>query len=255
MFFRKIVFTSFLIIFGSSIGNTLKAQKYQDVILMKTAKVLRGTITDSVPGETVTIALYDSIFVTVQRPDIHLITKELYRPTRQEVEKKKTERTRQKNDENLYRAVLEAGYGFPIGLEDYRQFKLSVFNGVGLEDTFFMGVSVGLRLIPEVDATIIPITFDLKIIPLKSKYSPVLAFGGGLSLQPNQMWETASPVLRGELGVRIGGGTSSAIILGLGYEEYDVILMSDKFLSFSPTTNRKFSGKLQCATLNFAYMF
>ncbi len=236
-------------------AKQVRAQSnYWDVIMLKSAEVVRGTITDSIPAESVTILAGDSLSRTIPHEEIALITKEVkrYAFTKKEVIAKKSYSTERSA---YYQGILSAGFGFP--LSESSVFNVNFINGFGFSDVLSLGVGIGLRLPLAREEVIMPLFFDMRIRPMNTRVSPVFVLGLGGSFQPNLEWENTGPILMLKGGVSIKNSGKSSVMVTIGYENFDILnapenRISNIYRGFGSSENRV---TIRTLTLNFAVAF
>lgn len=242
--------------------NTAFTQSnHWDVILLKSAEVVRGTITDSIAGESVTILAGDSLSRTIPKANIHLISSEV----------KRTIYTSKKNDTQKGRADSSAYYqgvlsgGFGIGLDNPSAVRLNFINGFGASELWSLGAGIGLRMPLEREVAVIPLFLDLRIRFSRNHIAPIMVVGMGSCFQPSQEWNNTGPIAIAEAGVSIKKTGKSSVMITVGFESYTVqnpvesrVTLSSSYgspipvISVSPSFE---SERIQTITLNLAVAF
>ena len=242
----------FVLIFSAK--QVCAQSNYWDVIMLKSAEVIRGTITDSIPAESVTILAGDSLSRTIPNEEITLITKEVrrYAFRKKEVTGKKSYSTERSA---YYQGILSLGFGIP--LSESSVLNVNFINGFGFSDVLSMGVGIGLRLPLEREAVIIPLFFDLRLRPMNTRISPVFVLGLGGSFQPNLEWENTGPILMLKGGISIKNSGKSSVMITIGYENFDILNTEENrrgniFTGFGSSESRE---TIRTLTLNFAVAF
>lgn len=242
--------------------NTAFTQSsHWDVILLKSAEVVRGTITDSIAGESVTILAGDSLSRTISKSDIHLISSEV----------KRTMYTNKKNDTNkggtdsstYYQGVISGGVG--VGLDNPSAVRFSFINGFGASELWSLGAGVGLRMPLEREVAVIPLFLDLRIRFSRNHIAPIIVVGMGGCFQPSQEWNNTGSIAIGEAGISIKKSGKSSVMLTLGFESYTVqnpvesrVTLTSNYVSPIPviSVSPSFeSEKIKTLTFNLAVAF
>ncbi len=253
---RAFIFNLIWIIGFLLSSGPLSAQTtYEDVILLKSAEVLRGTITDSVPGEQVTILLNDSLSRTVSYVDISRILKEPKRISKAEMETVRESKERRLDNAVYYQGIVSGGYGSGYEEDRLSFFKLNMIHGVGFHRRASFGPGAGLRILLEEDITVVPVFFDVRFAILSGDISPVLVFGVGNTFQKVNTMQDAGSIVYGEIGIRLLGQGKGGLMLTLGYENFGVILAPPgSFNPYNYSSQRRFK-QISSITLNFAFVF
>ncbi len=234
--------------------NTYGQKKFWDVIMLNSAEVVRGTITDSISENSLTILAGDTLSRIIPRSSIALITKEVMRL-------KRVEQSNNQSEKNIpgqgiyYQGILTAGFGLGIGVEKVNGIKANFINGIGFSNIISFGAGIGIRLPLQRDVAVVPLFFDMRIRPLNTRISPFFAMGIGSCFQPDLNWDQTGTILNIEGGISIKNTGKSAVMLTIGYESYEIINTSGNggFNGFSFTSKRR--ETIGMATLNFGVAF
>lgn len=213
---RTLLLFSMLFVLSHASGQTTK----WDVILMKNAEVVRGTISDSIPGESITILAGDSLGRIIAQEDIQLVTSEVKRS----VYTQKESQLKNKNESDKavhYQGVLAGGLGF--ALDENSTFKANFINGLSLSKTFSIGLGLGFRLPLSSEAIVMPLFFDMRIRFMKTKIAPVLALALGGCFQVDRDFEGTGGIVAVELGISVKKSGKSFLMFTVGYESFDII--------------------------------
>lgn len=254
---RTALFFSMFLCFNTAFAQT----NYWDVILLNSAEVVRGTITDSIPGESVTILAGDSLSRTIPKADIHLMSREVRRIV---YTRKKNQTQKGRTDSSAYyQGVISGGFG--IGMDNPSGVRLNFINGFGSNELWSLGAGVGLRMPLEREVAVIPLFLDLRIRFSRNHISPIMVLGVGPCFQPSQEWDNTGPVAIAEAGISIKKSGKSSVLLTVGIESYDVlnpvesrVSLSSNYGSPIPVINVSPSFKhenIQTLTLNLAVAF
>jgi hypothetical protein len=212
-------------------------QTLEDVIYLKSGKVVRGQILEQ-NSEEVRILLVGKYNFTYQQSEIEKMTKE---PTTSNsvapVSRNYTSGSSKVKEEkpvspNGYIGIIEAGYGFAEGDFGMDYLKLDIINGYRFNQHFSLGLGVGARafdeaklyesgseIYPEVyDAVFIPVFLSLRINLSKGKVAPYLALNAGKSFDTSMVG--LGTMFSPGAGLRFGLGAKSALNLGVSYDSY-----------------------------------
>ncbi len=247
-----------LVLLGSIIafGHAKAQSKYWDVILLKSAEVVRGNITDSIPGESVTILAGDSLSRVIPSQEIVLIKKEI----RRSFYTKKSELSKE-NTQSVhgiyYQGILSGGFG--RATEGPSGIKVNFINGIGIENHASIGLGIGARF-PNDESVIVPVFLDMRARILNTKVSPAVGFGIGGCFQPDQDWENSGQIFFIEAGIHVNGVKHTGVMITVGYETYEIFQKLTSVSSFSSNGGLYISPSrrrqtVQSITLNFSLMF
>ena len=188
--------------------------------MLKSAEVVRGTITDSIPGTSVTILAGDSLSRTISRKDIQLITTEVKRKIY--TQKSKTSKDNDRPPKSAYyQGSISAGYG--TRKEGDNAVKVNFVNGIGSHQNFSIGLGVGLRIALDEGLAVIPLFVDMRIRPMTTKVSPLLGLGFGYGFQVDRNFEGTGQLGHLEAGIAIKSQGKSFVMITLGYEKFTII--------------------------------
>ena len=198
--------------------------------MLKSSEVVRGTITDSIAGTSVTILAGDSLSRTILQADIQLITTEIRR-------KIHTQKLKDSSDEQntpksaYYQGILSAGFGKK--LEGDNTIKLNFINGFGFSEIISIGMGIGIRKPLENDGAVLPLFFDIHIRPSKSHIAPVVGFGAGTAFQLDRNMVQTGKMAYLEAGISIKSQGKSAVMITLGYETFDMFIDEEDRWSYN----------------------
>ena len=181
---KKIIF---LIVAGvMTLLSTVSAQALKDVVYLKNGSVIRGTIVEQVPNESLKITTKDGSIFICQMGDVERITKEA--PAKKAI----------KEDVKVsYRGFVDLGYTIGVGIvSNSDRVELTTTHGVQIIPEFFVGAGVGVNYyhLAEGDTCIsLPFFVDVRTDILRSNITPFVdlkigyAFGNvqGLYVTPS----------------------------------------------------------------------
>jgi hypothetical protein len=229
---------------------------YEDVILLKTSEVLRGKITDSIPRESVTILLRDSVSRKVLYADVERILKEPKRIGKSEIESRQTSKDMQGNNPVHYQGIISGGYGVTLSENGLDFFKVNMIHGIGFGGMASFGLGVGLRLLSTQEVSAVPVFLDVRFAVLSGAVSPVFAVGVGNTFQNEDKWQNSGGIFYGEVGVRFRKQYKGGVMITLGYESFEVILPREgRYNLFNPNSQRRPDGQINAWSLNLGFTF
>jgi hypothetical protein len=195
----------------------------KDIVVLKSSELITGTITDSIPGVSISIlVLPDSILRVIPRDEIAKIV------FKQGVSRKKTKKQRAReiaqeegSIPNYYQAYLRGG--FTGNGEDNRTgfLKADFINSIGFNGVFTAGLGVGARLPTDGEGLVVPLFADLRTTVISGRISPVFGVSVGAAFQPNRDFESTGLFLNPALGICLGSTYGTHLMITLGFEQFD----------------------------------
>ena len=168
---KKIIF---LVVAGLiSLLSTANAQALQEVVYLKNGSVIRGTIVEQTPNESLKITTKDGNIIICQMGAVERITKE--------AAPKKTV----KQDVNVrYRGFVDLGYTVGVGaVSNSDRVELTTTHGVQILPELFVGAGVGINFYHSSDGAIaIPFFVDVRSDILRSNITPYVDLKLGYSV-------------------------------------------------------------------------
>lgn len=197
----------FAIITTVSFGQS----NYQDVVYLKNGSIIRGTIIEQVPNESIKIETADRNVFVYQMDEIEKLTKEA-------IQRKSSDSLNNSGLQSGYKGIVELGY--QIGTGDYGmdRLKLNIINGYQINPYFSLGFGTGLRYYFDAEAALIPVFADFRANLMNNNVSPYLSLGIGYSFDATNGFEGVGFLLNPTVGVSYKVSDKSAINVGLGYE-------------------------------------
>jgi len=224
----------FLFLLLAFFAIKLSAQN-TDIILLKTSEVVRGTITDSIPGVSVSIiALPDSNLRVIPREEIVKVI------LKKEQSQKKTKKQRAKElaeEENgipnYYQAYFRAGF-IGKGNDGNTSFlKADIINSIGINGVFTAGIGVGVRYPTDGEGAVIPLFADLRATFIQGNISPVLSFSAGAAFQTYEDTDDVAGIfMNPEVGIRLGSAYTTHLMITFGIEQFDYYGIGDRTTFF-----------------------
>lgn len=258
-FFLKVLVMILLVFGGLQMASA--QQEYEDVILLQSAEVLRGQISENVPGGDVSIVLRDGTLRVVPRVEIVKILREPKRISKKvpdtpvATDTPKSTELSSRNGNTSYQGFLGLGFGLIPAEEEYKNvIKLNFINGISLGEGFSIGVGTGARIIPSQDLAAIPLFGDIRLSLPRMKVAPMVAFGAGTLFHPRLDWNLEGRLVYFEMGLRFNGSGKSGVILSVSYENFTVAEpFTRRSFLFSFETFRP--KEISAISLNLAFAF
>ena len=211
---KKFTFLLALAIVCAGIG-AVSAQSFQEIVYLKNGSMIRGTIIEQVPGESLKIQTSDGSVFAYKMSEVEKITKEI-------VDNRSAEHAVSRG----YRGFVDVGYTIGTGVFGLDRFEFSTTHGYQFIPCFYAGVGVGVHYYPDADAAEIPIYADLRADLLKRSICPFIDMKIGYTV-----YEDTGFYLNPMAGVRFAVGSRAAVNFGIGYTmqriEFDYYDYSD----------------------------
>lgn len=215
---RKIIV---FLLFMLSSATFVCAQSLQDVVYLKNGSIVRCSIIEQVPGQTIKVQTSDGSVFVYQESEVEKITKE-------QVAEKKTIRQQMidESKQEAKKAILSKGYKGFVGLDysynfndfsDMLNVAISTVHGYQINPYFFVGAGISLNIWGRVNSGKaqfgMPIFANIKITPLKNYITPVVDVRLGSSVG-----DIKGLYFNPQAGIHIGIRNRSAINIMLGYQ-------------------------------------
>jgi hypothetical protein len=211
---------------------------YLDVVYLKNGSVIRGTIIEQIPNESIKIETNDDSIFVYSMDGIEKITKIPQTP------KRAIRETRNLNSsprmprtgtglQRGYKGMLDFGYSFG----DMNRIHLNYINGVQATPYFSFGVGTGIHYYfnssyyyfdssygyyygynDNRDDIFIPLFLDFRFNFMNRRVSPYLSFDLGYAFDASNDFETGGALFNLTAGVTFKTSRLTAIHLGLGFE-------------------------------------
>jgi hypothetical protein len=233
---------------------------YEDVILLSDAQVLRGIITDSIPGESVTIRLHNDSINNVSRDDIVKILRERRRNyPKAEVDDQNDKSGPANTKTGGPVGIIELGYGNGRDNDPNNSFRLNGIIAANMQGVASLGAGLGMRYASQDDALALPLFIDFRLSPLKGRTSPFIAFSMGSSIQTAEGADFFSgTMIHVQGGIELAKTGKSGIMLSIGYEEFDIhrIETAQSNIPFGVFSSERLRAHtIQTLTFNVAFKF
>lgn len=227
-----------LLCFAALFSSTVFAQNadLQDVVHLKNGSIVRGTIIEQVPGESLKIETRDGNVFVYKMDEIDKMTREKSAASfgmRPKFEAKP----------KGYAGFIETGYGFGVGKDPMlgsfvNRYELDIINGYQINPYCFVGLGVGFNLflghlaedfdedISDKDVISLPIFAHTRFNFIDRDVSPFIALNIGYNIstkKKEQIGSNAEYALQGglifepSLGVAIRTSNKNSVTVGIGY--------------------------------------
>lgn len=195
--------------------GTVSAQSVQEIVYLKNGSVIRGTIIEQVPNESLKIQTSDGSVFAYAMADVEKISKEQAdsRFVRNTIAGNATDfRGDGRGPQKGYRGFLDMGYTIGTGDFGLDRIELSTSQGYQILPGFYAGAGVGVHYYFDADAVEIPIFADLRADLLKHSVCPFIDMKIGYTVH-----EDTGFYFNPMVGVRFAVGSRRAVSFGIGY--------------------------------------
>lgn len=208
---KKILLVCLVMLFGVTRG--VFAQNLEEVVHLKNGSVIRGSIVEQIPNESVKIQTRDGNIFVYSIDEIQKITKE--QPVNSYRSAGYAHQYRACDIERGYFGVINFGYEIGVGGGDDR-IKLDVVNGYRVIPEFSVGAGVGVKYYIDADVVTIPLYAHLRTDLLRTKVTPFIALNAGYNISTND-YIKGGALVEPSIGVGIRLNNSKQLNVSLGY--------------------------------------
>ena len=206
-----------LLCFTALLSSSIFAQNtgLQDVIHLKNGSVIRGTIIEQVPGESIKIETRDGNVFVYKMEEIGKISRETDQQTRSQWQSQRPAGTLQAKPQG-YDGMVEAGYG--IGINGYGgRFELDVINGYRFNPYISVGFGIGVNVWTNGSEIVtLPLFAHFRANFMNRPVSPFFAFNVGYNVSLTSGIKGGAMV-EPTLGVAFRTSNRTAVTLGIAY--------------------------------------
>jgi len=209
---KKLLFLCVMALFA----GVVRAQNLQDVIHLKNGSIIRGTIIEQVPGESLKIETRDGNVFVYKMDEIIKMTREAglsqWQARRQFYGRSNGFQDKPRG----YAGALEAGYG--IGVSGYGgRFEFDVVNGYRFNPYFYSGFGIGVNVWTNGSRIVtLPLFFHLRANFMDRLVSPYFSLNAGYNLSVTSDI-TGGFMVEPTLGVAFRTSNRTAVTFGIGY--------------------------------------
>ena len=185
------------------------AQTQQEVVYLKNGSIIRGTIIEQVPGESLKIQTGDGSIFVFFLSEVSKITKEGTMKAYSSTRKYSVPGNGVKTG---YRGFIDLSY--TVGTGDYSsgRVEFSTSQGYQFNPYFYAGLGAAVHYYHEDDVVEVPIFADFRADILDQKISPFIDLKLGYTVHENTGFYMSPTV-----GCRFGLGENVALNVGIGY--------------------------------------
>ena len=204
---------SLIFIFAIQIGHG--QANMEDVVYLKNGNIIRGIIIEQIPNQSLKIQTVDRNVFVFKIEEVEKMTKENIPGTSLRETQRKKKGYINISEINFSPGITGAKINDDIKVKNEDiSFGFKTVNGYQVSEHFSIGLGLGIDRYKE--ATLIPITLDLRFPVLKAKMSPVFIFGVGRSSGLNDV--KGGFTTNFGFGIRSYMSDNSAFIFNFGYK-------------------------------------
>jgi hypothetical protein len=205
----------------------------QDVVLLKTAEVVRGDILENIPKEYVRIQMIDSIMREIDWKDIELITQE---PKRNAKGKLIRDEFNQKSEKVKFGLIVDTGIAFGRqNAESAASLNFGLIPAVEFGGTVSIGLGSGLRVPINSESLVLPLNLDFRFSGSK-RLGPILALGIGYGYLTETEFEEGGVMGYAKVGLKVRSDSGGAVCIFIGADSGPQLVNKPGFGFFGPST-------------------
>ena len=208
---KKILLVCLVMLFGVTRG--VFAQNLEEVVYLKNGSVIRGSIVEQIPNESVKIQTRDGNIFVYRIDEIQKIVKE--QPVNSYRSAGYAHQHRACDIERGYFGVINFGYEIGVGGGDDR-IKLDVVNGYRVLPEFSVGAGVGVKYYIDADVVTIPLYAHLRTDLLRTKVTPFIALNAGYNISTHSYVEGGA-LVEPSVGVGLRLNNRKQLNVSFGY--------------------------------------
>lgn len=199
------------------------AQNYEDVVHLKNGSIIKGTIVEQVPNESLKIQTREGNLFVYKMDEVQKMAKEISTVSRGGANRAKGQFNKPKG----YMGLAELGFGFGVGDQAATRYSLTMVNGYRFLPQFAVGLGVGveqfayeiIRTGEKKTETAIPVFLHLRSDFINGKVSPFVAFNAGYNIaMDGEDSRFKGMMLEPVLGVSFNIGEKNRMVIGASYK-------------------------------------
>lgn len=211
-----------LLFFAALMANAQKKERI-DVIYLKSDSILKGNITDSIPGISITVQTLDDDYHFVPREDILKIEKEVYLKSAQELKQEREISYANRKGTN-YWLWIRGGGGLSLDNGSPDVGNIDMVNGIRLDDDFCLGIGIGTRFQSGGMPFLVPIYVQLQSPIIQKRIAPMISVATGMVATPSSNWIIGAPLIRADVGLQFYLGAEDYFTVTVGYERLNFLM-------------------------------
>lgn len=188
----------------------------QEVVYLKNGSMIRGTVIEQVPGQSLKIQTADGSIFVYRMDEVEKITKE------SPIQTKRTATLASAGDITGYRGFVDFGFTKGLGDSGADRFELTTSHGYQFTPYFFTGAGIGIHYYMDMwwngdNVPFIPLFIDLRGNLMQGSIVPFIGLKGGYSLVVDDGLYGGGLYAAPSVGVKYMLSETFALNLSLGY--------------------------------------
>ena len=147
----------------------------KEIVYLKNGSIIKGTIIEWIPNESITIQANDNIFV-FKISDIDRVKRDLNSSNLENPQ------PNAKVKPSIYESNISLGYGLESGKYGLNVFCFNWVYGKNLNANHYVGIGTGIRHFEEINMTMVPLLLDWRYRINQNEISPFVRLSSGYSL-------------------------------------------------------------------------
>lgn len=152
----------------------------QDVVYLKNGSIIRGTVVNMVPNETLRIQTLDGSTFVYQMNEVEKITKE--QPVNQTRNSFRPFGGNVASFKPGYEGSADLGYTVGTGTWSLNRFEFNTSHGYRFNPYFYLGAGLGFHYYHEADGTLMPLFVDARADLMSGNIVPFVDLRAGYSI-------------------------------------------------------------------------
>lgn len=192
---------------------------HKEVVYLKNGSIIKGTIVEWVPNESITIETADKSVFVCKISDIDRVKRNLQLTNVEVSEKSARNSQNWINNTPAYESNLSLGYGLASGKYGLDVFCFNFVFGKNLNTHHYIGMGTGLRYFSDenTEMTMVPILVDYRYKFFKQPMTPYVRLSGGYSVNVSNGLDNSGFIVDPRIGLEFPIGASK-ISFDMGYQ-------------------------------------
>ena len=215
MKFKFLLIQLFLFSVGSVFAQNLP---FKEVVYLKNGSIIKGSIVEWVPNESLTIQTADKSIFVCKISDIERVKREI---------EETQSPTKQKSiiNTSLYESNIALGYGAASGKYGVDVLCFNWVYGKNLDKHHFIGGGTGVRHFDEINMTMIPILVDYRYRINNNDIAPFVRLSTGYSINVSDGLDNSGFLVDPRIGMEIKL-SNSVLNIDFGYQTQQMAFLT-----------------------------
>lgn len=210
-----LLFHVFLFFVGSLSAQNAPAK---EVVYLKNGSIIKGSIIEWVPNESLTIQTADKSIFVCKISDIERVKREI-----EEIQVPVKQKTQQKT--TAYESNIALGYGAASGKYGIDVLCFNWVYGKNLDAHHFIGGGTGVRHFDEINMTMIPILVDYRYRINNNDIAPFVRLSTGYSINVSDGLDNSGFLVDPRIGMEIKL-SNSVLNIDFGYQTQQMAFLT-----------------------------